>query len=129
LVLGKGSESNFDSFVEEVRGQWRLMWKDRVDDRVRAEGVACQDYDKLFVERGTVVLATRNFKLLTLRGILEQHRVVNADRFLPGDPHAGGWRKFGRAHAYKRLQDGSEFKAEGEKPRQMKKGGRGWLHV
>src|SRR5208337_5131776 len=101
------------------------MWRERIDDRFRAEGIAGQDYDKLFVERGTVVLATRNFKLLTLNGILEQHRIVNVDRFVQVNPHTGGWRRFGRANAYKRLNSLPMPKPVVDDSRQLKKGGRG----
>lgn len=122
-------ESAFESFIQEVRGQWRLLWRERIDDHVRAEGVANQDYDKLFVERGTVVLATRNFKLLTLKEILEQHKVVNAERFVQPSPRVGGWIKFGRAYAYRRANELPKLVAEDKKSQQLKKGGRGWLHI
>lgn len=125
----KSSTSGADIVREEICGEWRRMWRERIDDRVRAEGIAGQDYDKLFVERGTVVLATRNFKLLTLKGILEQHRIVNVDRFVQVNPHTGGWRRFGRANAYKRLNDLPKPKPEVDNSRQLKKGGRGWLHL
>ena len=69
-----------DALVSEVKSQWKRLWKERIDDPVRAEGVASMDFDKLFVEQGTVVLATRNFKPVTLREILEQHKVDNAER-------------------------------------------------
>ena len=118
-----------ESFIQDVRDQWRLLWRERIDDHVRAEGVANQDYDKLFVERGTVVLATRNFKLLTLREILEQHKVVNAERFVPASPQSGNWIKFGRANAYKRSKEPPKLTTQKKKPQQLKKGGRGWLHT
>jgi hypothetical protein len=125
IKLVKGA---VESFIQEVRGQWRLLWRDRIDDHVRAEGVANQDYDKLFVERGTIVLATRNFKFLTLREILEQHKIVHAEYFVPANPQLGGWAKFGRAYAYKRANKGPTLVAEAKRPQQLKKGGRGWLH-
>jgi hypothetical protein len=128
MANNKSPIAGIDSFTDEVRGEWRRMWKERIDDRVRAEGIARQDYEKLFVERGTVVLATRNFKFLTLNGILEQHKIVNADRFVPVSPYTGGWRRFGRAYAYKRLNDAPK-KAAVDKQRQLKKGGRGWLRL
>jgi hypothetical protein len=127
-----GEEStagSVEGFVAEVRGEWRCMWKERIDDPVRAEGIAGRDYDKLFVERGTVVLATRNFKLLTLKGILEQHKIENAERFAPTSPYGTGMRRFGRAYAYKRLNASEPKKAAVDKQRQLKKGGRGWLHI
>ena len=85
-----------DALVSEVKNQWKRLWKECIDDPVRAEGVASTDFDKLFVERGTVVLATRCFKPLMLQEILEQHRVANAERHVPQNKHVGGWRKFAR---------------------------------
>jgi len=118
--------------VEEIRGQWKRMWRERIDDRVRAEGVACESYDKLFVERGTVVVATRDFKVLSLKDILELHKVADADRLVPLNPNVGGWGKFVRTHisSGKRVSVRvREFKVDEKKPQQLRKGGRGWLHV
>ena len=122
-----------EGVVEEIKNQWKRMWKERIDDRVRAEGVACEDYDRLFVERGTVVLATRDFKLLTLKDILELHKVANVERVLPANPNVGGWGKFVRTHISSRRpavrRAVREFVFDEKKPQQLKKGGRGWLHV
>ncbi len=118
--------------VEEIKTQWKRMWKERIDDHVRAEGVACESYDKLFVERGTVVLATRDFKLLTLKEILQLHKVADAERLVPASPNVGGWGKFVRTYiSGKRMVSVRvrEFESEVKKPQQLKKGGRGWLHV
>lgn len=123
-----------EEFVSEVKNQWRRLWRERIDDRVRAEGIASMDFDKLFVERGTVVLATRDFKFVTLREILEQHKVECAERYVPPSKYVGGWRKFGRTCAF-RLGSAGRRKREGfawvevKKPQQLRKGGRGWLHV
>jgi hypothetical protein len=122
-----------EGVVEEIKKQWKRLWNERIDDRVRAEGVACEDYDQLFVERGTVVLATRDFKLLTLKDILELHKVTDVERFLPPNPNTGGWGKFVRTHISTRKQTVRrtvrEFEMDEKKPQQLKKGGRGWLHV
>ena len=122
-----------EGVVDEIKNQWKRMWKERIDDRVRAEGVACEDYDRLFVERGTVVLATRDFKLLTLKDILELHKVANVERVLPANPNVGGWGKFVRTHISSRKptvrRTVREFQFAEKKPQQLKKGGRGWLHV
>jgi hypothetical protein len=118
--------------VEEIKSQWKRMWRERIDDRVRAEGVACENYDKLFVERGTVVLATRDFKLSTLKEILELHKIANAERLVPPSPNVGGWGKFVRTHISGRRPVSirvREFESDEKKPQQLKKGGRGWLHV
>jgi len=119
--------------VESLRVQWKKLWQERVDDRVRAEGVATADYYDLFVDKGTIIHATRNFKALNFREILEQHQVPNADRFIPPDPQVGGWTKFVRVNIRNQNPRSKrritlycdESKREKQQP---KKGGRGWLH-
>ena len=54
--------------VDDVRMQWRLLWRDRIDHRVRAEGIASRDYSLFFVDRGDVIIATRDFKPLSFKG-------------------------------------------------------------
>jgi hypothetical protein len=120
--------------VEELKEMWKALWVERIDDHVRAEGIANKDYSDLFVERGTVILATRNFKLLSFREVLERSGVVDADRFAPADPRVGGWGKFIRTSISSRKVGGRVRRAvsyfEEKKERQhLKKGGRGWLHV
>ena len=119
--------------VEELRVQWKRLWQERVDDKVRAEGVATTDYCGLFVEQGTIIHATRNFKALNFKEILEQHQVENAERYVPPDPHVGGWTKFikinitNQQSRRKRRADFYHDERNREK-QQPKKGGRGWLH-
>ena len=57
--------------VDDVRAEWRLLWRNRIDDKVRAEGIANRDYSLLFVDRGTVIVATKDFKPLNFKEILE----------------------------------------------------------
>jgi len=49
-------------FIVELKQRWGVLWRDRIDDRVRAEGIAGEDYDLLFVDRGTVIVATKDYK-------------------------------------------------------------------
>jgi len=119
--------------VETLRIQWKKLWQERVDDRLRAEGIATADYCDLFVEKGTIIHATRNFKALDFREILEQHEVENVDRVIPPDPHVGGWNKFIKTNITnqrlrKRRRAELYFEEKKEK-QQPKKGGRGWLHI
>lgn len=123
--------------VAEIRSEWKRLWRERFDDRVLAEGVACQDYSLLFVDRGTVVLATRNFRLITLREIFEQHKIENANRLVGPSPRVGGWAKFIRTSIATCNQQGRgrrgrrsrRYEPCVKRPQQLKKGGRGWLHV
>lgn len=119
--------------VEELRVQWKKMWQERVDDKVRAEGVATAEYYDLFVEQGTIIHATRNFKALNFKEILEQHQVQNAERYIPPDPHVGGWSKFIKTNVTNqrsRKHSRADFYLDENKceKQQLKKGGRGWLH-
>ena len=41
-----------------------------IDDKVRAEDLASESFSLLFVKRGTVIKATRDFKALDLREIM-----------------------------------------------------------
>ena len=119
--------------VEELKIQWKKLWQERVDDKVRAEGIAVDDYSKLFVEKGTIIHATRDFKALNFREILEKHQIADAERLVPPSPQVGGWTKFIRTSITSqtrwrstRAQLSREEKREKQQP---KKGGRGWLHL
>ncbi len=117
--------------AEKLKAQWKLLWGERFDDKIRAEGVSINDYTFLRVERGTIIHATRDFKALSFREILEQHMVENPDRFLQPDVNVGGWSKFvktkitnSRQRSERTLLISSKKQTIG----QAKKGGRGWLH-
>jgi hypothetical protein len=118
--------------VEELKTDWKKLWQERMDDKVRAEGIAINDYFKLFIERGTVIHATRDFKTLSFREILEQHQVANVDRLIPPSPQVGGWNKFIKTsitNQRPRRNSRASLYCEPKKEKQQpKKGGRGWLH-
>jgi hypothetical protein len=118
--------------VEQLKFQWKRLWQERVDDRLRAEGIATTDYCDLFVEKGTIIHATRDFKALNFKEILEQHEIANVDRFVPPDPHIGGWNKFIKTtitnQRPRKKRRAELYHAEKKEKQQPKKGGRGWLH-
>jgi hypothetical protein len=119
--------------VEELKVQWRSLWQERVDDKIRAEGIAAADYCDLFVEKGTIIHATRNYKALNFKEILEQHQILNADRFIPPSPQVGGWTKFIKTNITslqpRRKKRAAFYCADKKEKQQPKKGGRGWLHL
>jgi hypothetical protein len=120
-------------YVEELKVEWKKLWSERLDDRVRAEGIAVNDYSSLFIDKGTVIHATRDFKALNFRDILEQHEVQNAERYISPSPHVGGWGKFVKdniaIHQSTKKKKSAESlgKTKNEKS-QLKKSGHGWLH-
>ncbi len=118
--------------IAEIKNQWRRLWQERVDDKVRAECIASDDYFQLFVGKGTVIYATRRFRPLNLKDILDQNRIENSERFIPRNPLLGGWSKFiktsicpNATQRHNRALLYAETKKECLKPR---KSGRGWLH-
>jgi hypothetical protein len=118
--------------VNELKAQWKLLWTERFNDKVKAESISVANYSALNIEKGTVIQASRDFKLLNFKEILEQHRIENPDRFIPPDNHIGGWNKFIKTKITnnKPLRDKPVTTYISIKPtgQQLKKGGRGWLH-
>jgi len=120
--------------VQELKQRWSNLWRHRIDDKVRAEGIASKDYDLLFVDRGTVIVATKDYKPPNFRQILEQHAEDKLpDRVVALNPSVGGWRKFIRDVISKQerlTKSGRPIPPKPKKERQQpKKGGKGWLHV
>jgi len=126
-------DPDWKEFVHKLKTQWKSLWRTRINDKLRAEGIASQDYSLLFVERGEVIIATRDYKPPNFMEILQQHNPPDIHRLVPPPPSVGGWGKFIRTV----LRGQREFTKRGRpvprKPtpppgQQLKKGGRGWLH-
>ena len=119
-------------FIEELKVEWKRLWSERLDDKVRAEGIAVDDYNSLFIDKGTVIHATRDFKALNFKDILEQHEISNVERYIPPNPHVGGWGKFVKDNInnqqLKKRKSADFFVEEKNEKQQLKKSGRGWLH-
>jgi hypothetical protein len=119
--------------VEELKVEWKRLWLERLDDKVRAEGIAIQDYSSLFVDKGTVIHATRDYKALNFKEILEQHQIENTDRYIPPPKEVGGWNKFIKQQItsknHFKIKQSELYASEKKEKQRPKKGGRGWLHV
>jgi len=126
--------SEWKEFVDELKARWKMLWRERIDDKIRAEGIANRDYSKLFVERGLVIVATKDYKPLDFVEILQQHIPFEvSDRVVPPNPSVGGWRKFIRAYISKQRRFTKRGRpipreARHKERQQLKKRGRGWLH-
>ncbi len=123
--------SGLKELVDELRGQWKLLWRNRIDDKVRAEGIASQDFSKLFVEKGTVIVATRDYKPPDFVEILQRHVSSDAERLVSPNPAVGGWGKFIRSSISKRrsvTRRRAPPELDRKRGQQPKKDGRGWLH-
>lgn len=119
-------------FVDELRTDWKDLWRSRLDDKVRAEGIATHEYTKLFVEQGTVILATRDFKPVEFFDIVQEYLKADTEKVLPINSTIGGWGKFIRNEIRKKQNATRRYappKPKRDKNQQQKKGGRGWLHA
>ena len=126
-------EANLTEFVDGLRREWKLMWRSRVDDKVRAEGIADKDYERLFVDRGLILLATRKFKPPEFHEILERHLTPEEAERVNPNPIRGGIRKFIREYIVVQKKGNRREEARSELEamksyKQSKHGGRGWLH-
>lgn len=119
-------------FIEEFKDEWKSMWHNRLDDRVRAEGIADRDYSMLSVDRGTVIIATRKFRPLDFYELLQKRKLSMQGEVVAPDPSVGGWGKFIRtaliAQNAKRRKRLAPAELDRHVDQQLKKGGRGWLH-
>ena len=129
--LESGNKEALQVSVENIKDEWHILWRSRIDDKVRAEGIANKNYSLLFVDRGTVIVATRDYKPLSLKEILRSHGVRNESP----SPSVGGYTKFARTvlneqKRFRRLKTREDLKElKHNKKQQKKKGGKGWLHV
>lgn len=118
--------------IEEIKKEWRSLWLERIDDKVRAEGVANRVYPLCFVDQGTIIVATRDFKPLNLKEIVSLNRIKDVERIVGPPPTVGGWHKFARTVLNKQARNRrlvfEEPRPDRVKNLQLKKGGRGWLH-
>jgi hypothetical protein len=131
--LEKTVDANAQSLVDNVKGEWKELWHNRIDDKYKAEGMANRDFPLLFVDGGTVIVATRDFKQLDLKDILHSHEIQNVERLVTPHPSVGGWGKFARSMLSNQRRARTWEKPAPErnpqKNLQSKKGGRGWLHL
>lgn len=130
--MKNGLRSQNEVLLDDVIEEWKALWRDRCDDKVKAEAMANRDFSLLSIERGTVIAAPRGFKPLDLRSILKTHRADDMKHVVSLHPSIGGWAKFARSVLIKqsraRVCKPNLEKQSREKHLQRKKGGRGWLH-
>jgi hypothetical protein len=114
----------------ELQTEWAILWKTKLDDEVVAEGISSQEFDRLFVDRGEILFASRDFKPISLRDIIDRHLGSDVAGKVDPDPLVGGWRKFIRENmAFKKQAVRRERpRAKFDLSQQQRKNGRGWLN-
>lgn len=130
----KSADLQLRDFIKILKKQWKMLWCNRIDDKVRAEGIAREDYPMLFVDRGTVIVATRKYKPLDFREILNLHQQMRKGNTpIQMWSSSSGWGRFIKTviklqprFSSRRQPQPSEEKRKSNL--QKKKGGRGWIH-
>jgi len=126
------SREERDAFLSKLRDEWKLLWRERFDDKVRAEGISTRDYPLVFAGRGQVIFASRAAATPSFSDVVRSY--ASQGLVYSPDPVVGGWGKFIRTelnrvvHSRARSFVKNEPRREKEK-QHLKKGGRGWLHV
>jgi hypothetical protein len=120
--------------VENLRQEWKTMWRSRIDDEVRAESIVNKTYERLFIDRGLILFATRNFKAPEFHDILQKYFTSEETERLNPNSVKGGVRKFIREYITSNKPIKSqreEWILELEKMKEKQQSshsGRGWLH-
>lgn len=116
-------------FVKELKGHWKHLWRTRIDDKVRAEGIASNEFPKLFIEKGTVIIATKDYRPPSFHEILGKYTPQTIMDQVDPSPLTGGMGKFAREVVRSQKISRRDY-LPNSKPRnqQRKHGGRGWLH-
>ena len=117
-------------FRRWLKIEWADLWKSKFDDEIVAEGISLRDYSLLDVDKGEIIHASRDYKPLKYREILEKNLGGEVAERVDVDPKIGGWKKFAREKFPIR-----EKKTPRDAPKipfdlgqQQRKGGSGWLN-
>lgn len=119
---------------KQIRMEWKDLWDQRIEDKLVAEDVARRNYELLFVERGTVIKATKDYKPPDLEEIMETNEKLLGVKLTYPDPDVGGWGKFAREVLSKEARWRKIRERRPSLPKEKptngppKKGGRGWVH-
>ena len=111
-----------------LKVDWAELWKTKHEDEVKAEGVSVQDFESLFVDRGEIIHATRDFKPLSFSEILEKHVGPEKAAGVDVNPRVGGWRKFAKKNFPAKHTKREKPEVKADLSQQQRKGGSGWLN-
>jgi len=114
----------------ELKTEWAELWRTKYEDEVRAEGVSPKAYERLFVDRGEIIHANRDYKPLSFGEILGQNLGSDLAGKISPDPSVGGWRKFVKDHIrkLKPVKKRERPRIKVDLTQHQRKQGRGWLN-
>jgi hypothetical protein len=113
---------------QKLKADWAELWKTKHDDEVKAEGISIKIYTDLFVDRGEIIHATRDYKPLSFSEIYEKHVGTEKAERIEVNPREGGWRKFARNYFPAKQTKRERPKFKPDLSQHQRKGGSGWLN-
>lgn len=111
-----------------MKADWAKLWRTKREDEVKAEGISIKDFEKLFVNRGEIIHATRDFKPLSFNDIFEKYVGSENASKADVDPKVGGWRRFARENFPSKPVERERPVVKADQGQQQRKEGRGWLN-
>ena len=120
--------ANAEELRKELKEAWASLWNLKYDDPIAAEGVSLTDFPRLFVEGGEIMYATKDYKPISFREVLEKYFESETMNRISIDPRVGGWKKFSRTHfpAMQMKRERPKFRVD--LSQHQRKGGDGWLN-
>ena len=94
MINRNNTQQKNKELVENLLVQWKKLWYENINDTKQAEKIASNTYSSLFIEKGTIIHASRNFKIPSFKEIVRLNKIENGERYISPDPIVGGWTKF-----------------------------------
>lgn len=118
------------SMAEQIRldlkNEWKLLWKNKYDDKKLAEGISTEEYLNLNVKQGEIIYATKKCKSIDFYEILEKKIGKDYNKKIVPSPQIGGWRKFAKENLQKTRKEKPKINVD--LIQQQRKHGKGWLN-
>ena len=118
---------------DALKERWKTLWQKRIDDKIRAEGIASDNFIELFIDRGDIIYATRDYKRPSFNEILEKHIPRNMVERVNPHHSTGGIGRFIKEKITKnkaeRRKNPYINENNEQKKTQTRKKSLGWLHL
>ena len=125
----KAQKSHAEKLRIELKKEWIQLWSTKYDDKNKGEGVSTNKHHRLYVDKGQVIYATRDYSQLDFNEILEKNLGKEYAEKTSPPPEIGGYRKFAKkTFPSKKKPDREKPKIKIDLSQHQRKSGRGWLN-
>ena len=92
----QGERLTVQKINKQIRAEWTNLWNEKLEDKLSAEELANRDYHLLFIEKGTVLKATRSYRSPCLEEIIKMNENLLNIKLTGSFSEVVGWRQFSR---------------------------------